>query len=200
MQYEYSAENHDWDLTLRAAWNLGNSTLAAQASNKDMNNSEQIFSYATGSMLLSFCAIESFTNSIAFLMDGEDRFKHFSYEDYRKSRWFWSKVESVCSALDYKIDKSAGLFDRLTKMQNWRNSLVHSSSYEIEETLISDTKKDTQKLHMPFWNKEYARIVNAENTKLYYETACEYIALIKSLSGLNPQARCTYKGVADTED
>jgi len=57
MPFEYYAENHDWDLTLRALWNLLMSGQAAR------NNPEQQFSFYTGSMLLSFCAVESYMNS-----------------------------------------------------------------------------------------------------------------------------------------
>ncbi len=81
MAYEYSAENHDWDLTLRASWNLLMSGQAAdQMANLERKN-EQVFSFFTGSMLLAFCAIESFTSSVAFSMPDHDSFKNFDYDD-----------------------------------------------------------------------------------------------------------------------
>jgi hypothetical protein len=60
MPFEYYAENHDWDLTLRASWNLLMSAQAVQRAKNIERKSEQGFSFLTGAMLLSFCAIESY--------------------------------------------------------------------------------------------------------------------------------------------
>ena len=54
----YTAENHDWDLTLRAAHEL---LMLGQMIRRmpDTTRASKQFSCWTGSMLLSFCAIES---------------------------------------------------------------------------------------------------------------------------------------------
>lgn len=197
MTFEYTAENHDWDLTLRAAWNLLMSGQAAQRMKSLERQEEQVFSFFTGSMMLSFCTIESFTNSIAFSMDGDTKFKSFDYEAYRKMGRFWNKLKGVCDMLDCEIDKSKGIFQSIATMQNWRNSLAHTSAYEIETTVIKDTKKESKKLHKPFESKEYGKFVNVENAKIFYSTAYDYIDLIKKKSGLDSRTKCTYKGLSD---
>lgn len=67
MTFEYYAENHDWDLTLRASGNL---FMQGQAAN---NNSQLQFSCLTGAMLLSFSAIES------YMMTCPDKLYSFIY-------------------------------------------------------------------------------------------------------------------------
>lgn len=94
MLHEYSAENHDWDLTLRAAFELFEV-------GRDMDqrprtgNMSMGFSAFTGSMLLSFSAIESFSASVAFSMPQTDKFKAFDFEAYRRERTFWGKLNML---------------------------------------------------------------------------------------------------------
>jgi hypothetical protein len=195
MSFEYSAENHDWDLTLRAAWNLLMSGQAVKAGPDFERKNEQEFSFLTGSMLLSFCAIESFTSSIAFSISENEKFETFDYEEYRKTARFWDKIEKVCKALGSDVDKSQGLFQSIKKMQIWRNALAHSSPYENEKTIIQDTQKEPKKLHKPFQDDEYAKAVNVESAKQFYSTAFDYIDLIKKKSGLDPRATCSYKAL-----
>lgn len=193
MTYEYAAENHDWDLTLRASWCLlmiGQTT--AQGSDFDQKN-ECIFSSYVGSMLLSFCAIESFTTSVAFSMPSTGRFPKFSYENYRQKNRFWEKIQYLAPFLDLEIDKGQGLFQLITEMQNWRNSLTHASPYAIETTPIQNTINQPKKLHKPYHNKEYPRSVHVENAKKFYSAACDYVDLIKAKSGLEPRSSCSYK-------
>ncbi|MBI1273023.1 MAG: hypothetical protein GC131_02925 [Alphaproteobacteria bacterium] len=195
MAYEYSAENHNWDLTLRASWNL---LMSGQAASKGPNlekKNEQVFSFFTGSMLLAFCAIENFTSSVAFSMPDHDRFRAFDYEGYKRIIRFWDKIEKVCAALNQPVDKSQGLFQIIKEMQIWRNALSHTSSYEIESTEIQDTVKDSSMLHVPFHNKEYARSVNVGNAKKFYCAAYNYIDMVKNASGIEPRASCTYKPI-----
>jgi hypothetical protein len=193
MPYEYAAENHDWDLTLRASWNLLMSGQAASQVTTLEKRTEQVFSFFTGSMLLAFCAIESFTTSVAFSMSSDHKFKGFDFDGYKKTRRFWEKLEMVCTVLDQPIDKSRGLFQTLNEMQIWRNALTHFSPYEIEATEIQDTVREPPKLHTPFRNKEYTQSVTVKNAKKFYSTACEYIDLIKNASGIDPRARCSYR-------
>ena len=80
---------------------------------------EKRFSCLVGSMLLSFSAIESFSASVAFSMPREDRFKEFDFAKYRRTSWFWDKIEMLFSAIPYVIDKSQGIFKVIGEMQNW---------------------------------------------------------------------------------
>lgn len=57
MPYEYSAQNHDWDLTLHAAGELIKVGLAMDKRPKTGNMSMG-FSFFTGGMVLSFAAVE----------------------------------------------------------------------------------------------------------------------------------------------
>lgn len=188
MPYEYYAENHDWDYTLMAAWNL---VMAGQAASKDKKLE---FSSFTGSMVLSFCAIESFMNSVAFSMPSNERYKDFDYKAYRKLNSFWDKLKKICNALDIAIDQSTGVFKVIEEMRIWRNSLVHFSPYSIETTEIQDTQ-DSRELHTEFRYKEYTKSVSTENAKTFYSRAYDFIDLVQKKSGLNPRAMCSYKVV-----
>ena len=68
------------------------------------------FSFFTGGMVLAFAAIESFSASVAFAMQSEERFAGFDFQKYRTKRAFWDKMELLMSAAGIEIDKSRGLF------------------------------------------------------------------------------------------
>lgn len=190
--HEYSAESHDWDLTLRAAWCLLMAGQKALAHRKPKESAEVEFSCFTGSMLLSFCAIESFSASIAFSMPRGNRFQTFDYAKYEKVRNFWPKLEMLCKAIPYSIDRSDGLFKTIGEMQQWRNRVTHAAPYAIEKTAIGKTV-DSPTLHKPFHDREYTRRVNVENAKRFYTAAYEYVDLMRGLTGLEPRAQASYK-------
>lgn len=191
MPHLYSAENHDWDLTLRAAWSLLMTGQAVKHLPTPGSEEEKRFSCFTGSMLLSFSAIESFSASVAFSMSRHERFQGFDFKHYCTTKRFWSKLEMLCAAIPYTIDKSQGLFQSISEMQQWRNLVAHASPYEIEETPIHDSLQ-TPKLHAPFRIKEYSRKVNFKCAQEFYSTAYNYIGLIKTETGIDPRASATY--------
>lgn len=188
MPFEYYAENHDWDLTLRASWNLLMSGQAAR------NNPEQQFSCYTGSMLLSFCAVESYMNSIAFTMSRDGKYKEFSYSEYNELIRFWDRLEELCQKLEIAINKSSGTFQVIEQMRGWRNSLVHSIPYSIETTEIVETK-ESRKLHKKYEDRAYTKSVSLKNVKKFYQSAIEVIEMIKSASGIDPRAMCSYRQI-----
>jgi hypothetical protein len=190
MPHTYWAENHDWDLTLRASWSL--LMLGQAADHLPTPSKEKEFSCFTGSMLLSFCAIESFSASVAFSMPREERFKAFNFTRYRRTRSFWEKLRLLCDAIPYQIDRSEGLFLKIGEMQDWRNLVTHAAPYEIGKTSIANTTHEPLELHAPFHAKEYARRVNLGSAKKFYSTAFDYIALIQKLTGIEPHASATY--------
>ena len=153
---------------------------------------EKKFSCYTGSMMLSFCAIESFSASIAFSMPKTEKFASFDFEKYRTTSRFWDKIDLIFRAIPYPIDKSQGLFQAIGGMQEWRNLVAHSSPYEIESTLIPNTIDAPQNLHKPFHRREYTRRVGLECTKKFYSTAIDYISLLKKLTDIDPRASVTY--------
>ena len=192
MAHEYSAENHDWDLTLRAAWCLVVAAQVPDTASAPYSEGEKRFGCLTGSMLLSFCAIESFSASIAFSMPGEDRFKDFDFNMYRQKRAFWDKIDLIFEAIPHPVDKSHGLFQTIGRMQGWRNLVTHAFPYEIGKTEIANTSSEPTKLHAPFHNKQYSRRVTLEGAKEFYSTALAYIELLRDLTGIEPRATVTY--------
>jgi hypothetical protein len=192
MTYVYSAQNHDWDLTLHASAELLaiGEQLDKTATSGTLSKG---FSCLTGSMLLAFCAIESFSASIAFSMRGHDEFREFNFEKYKRSRTFQIRIEMLCSALSIEADFSQGVFQKIAQMQQWRNLVTHSSPYEIQATSISDTLHDPIRLHLPFRTMEYARFANVEDAKSFYSTAVSYIEVVRARSGINPRAGASYQ-------
>jgi hypothetical protein len=160
MPHQYSSENHDWDLTLRAAWSLLMSGQAVKYLPTPGTVEEKEFSCFLGSMLLSFSAIESFSASVAFSMPRIERFRNFNFERYRRTMQFWNKIEMLCEAIPYTIDKSQGLFQFIRTMQEWRNLVTHSRPYEIKKTEIENTTDAPLSLHKPFLDQEYTWRVN----------------------------------------
>lgn len=151
------------------------------------------FSFFTGGMVLAFAAIESFSASIAFAMQSEERFAGFDFHAYRSKRAFWDKMELLMSAAGIEIDKSQGLFRDIGHMQQWRNLVTHSSPYEVGPTEVSNTNKATLKLHRKTMHLDYARKTDPENAVKFYNTAIAYTELLKERTGLEPHASATYK-------
>ncbi|WP_428632577.1 hypothetical protein [Sphingopyxis sp.] len=195
MAFEYSAQNHDWDLTLHAAAELIGAGFTMDKKERTGTLSMG-FSFFTGGMVLSFAAIESFAASIAFSMPTEQRFSGFDFGRYRSARRFWDKMEMLMSAVGIEMDKSSGLFQHIGQMQEWRNLVTHAAPYEIETTNISDTVKSPVKLHKNKRHLEYTRMVDADNAKRFYETACSFIDLLTERTGIDPRASATYKSLA----
>jgi len=194
MPFEYYAENHDWDLTLRASWNLLMSAQAVKRAKDYERKGEQEFSFLTGAMLLSFCAIESYITSIAFSMSRDKKYKGFNYRQYKGQYNFWNKILMVCNSLGITIDQSSEPFKTIEAMRKWRNSLVHASPYSIETVLIVETK-DSKELHDKLNDWEYTRTVRVEEAKAFYHATINLINLVKKASGLDPRAMCSYKAM-----
>jgi hypothetical protein len=192
MPHQYSAENHDWDLTLRAAWALAVAGQVQDQVETPYSSREKQFACFTGSMLLSFCAVESFSASIAFAMPKTGRFNDFDFEQYRRKRAFWDRIQQIFEAIPYTIDRSRGLFQKISQMQDWRNLVTHSTPYEIAKTEIADTTTAPTKLHVPLRHKQFSRRVKLENAQEFYRTSLAYIALLKDLTGLEPRASATF--------
>jgi len=192
MAHEYYAENHDWDLTLRAAWSLCMIGQAAEVVPTGGELRERQFSSYLGSMLLSFCAIESFSASVAFSMPTTERFGSFDFPRYVASRRFWDKLQNLCTVVGHDIDKSQGLFQTIAEMQQWRNLVTHSAPYRIESTTVADITHAPTKLHRSLRAQEYTRKVDLAHAKKFYDAAVEYIAFLKDASGIEPRAMAKY--------
>lgn len=192
MPHEYSAENHDWDLTLRAAFELLQVGKVMDQQPRTGTISKG-FSAFTGSMLLSFSSIESFSASVAFAMPKTDRFTDFDFEAYRRERTFWGKLGLLFAATNQTVDKSKGLFQTITEMQRWRNLVTHASPYRIENVEIENTTTAVGKIHKPKHFKEYSRSVDLQTASKFYQAAFDYIEYLKAGSGLEPRAQAVFK-------
>lgn len=195
MPYQYSAQNHDWDLTLYAAAELIKAGLVVDKRPRTGNLSMG-FSFFTGGMVLSFAAIESFSASVAFSIRSQERFSGFDFQRYRNARRFWDKMEMLMFAIGIEIDKGNGLFQHIGQMQEWRNLVTHASPYEIEPTEIENTTGAPGKLHEKKRRLEYTRTANPENAKRFYGTARDFINLVTKQTGIYPRASATYKRLA----
>lgn len=192
MSYEYSAENHDWDLTLHAAYELlqvGN----AMDRQPRKGTLSMGFSAYVGSMLLSFSAIESYSASVAFTMPQTERFNEFDFTAYRREKTFWGKIDMLFSAANQNIDKSQGLFQTISTMQKWRNLVTHASPYRIDIVEIENTTTAVGRVHKPNHIKEYTRSVNRKVAAKFYQAAYDYIDFLKTGSGLDPRAQAVFK-------
>ena len=192
MPHEYSAENHDWDLTLRAAFEL--LQVGKVMDQRPRTGTISMgFSAFTGSMLLSFSSIESFSASVAFTMPQTDKFKDFDFETYRRERTFWGKLRLLFATTSQAVDKSKGLFQTIAEMQRWRNLVTHSSPYRIENVEIGNTTTAVSKIHKPKHIKEYTRSVDLQTASKFYQAAFDYIEYLKAGSGLEPRAQAVFK-------
>lgn len=194
MAHRYSAENHDWDLTLHAAYVLA--VMGREANHLPTTGTlrERAFSCFLGSMLLSFSAIESFSASVAFSMPNTERFKEFDFERYRRTSQFWSKIEMLFAAIPYEVDKSGGLFQTIRMMQDWRNLVTHAKPYRIEETEIENTLDAPARLNEPFHALQYTRQVDFEHAQKFYSAAVDYTKLLTNLTSISPLATAKYSG------
>ena len=191
MPYEYSAQNHDWDLTLHAAAELINTGLVMHKQPTSGTLSKG-FSFFTGDMILSFAAIESFSASVAFAMQSDDRFASFDFTQYRTTRRFWDRLQLLMTAAGVEINKSDGLFREIGDMQRWRNLVIHASPYEIEPTEIEDTIEAPGRLHEKAKHLDYTTMISPESAKRFYEAAVAFINLVRERTGLDPRASANY--------
>jgi hypothetical protein len=192
MPHEYSAENHDWDLTLHAGFELLQVGKVMDQRPRTGNMSMG-FSAFTGSLLLSFSAIESFSASVAFSMPQTDKFSDFDFEAYRRERTFRGKLDMLFIAVDQTVDKSKGLFQTISEMQRWRNLVTHASPYRIEKVEIENTTTAVGKVHKPQHIKEYTRSVDIKVASKFYQAASDYIEFLRSSSGMEPRAQAVFK-------
>ncbi|NTI03154.1 hypothetical protein G6K88_14110 [Agrobacterium rhizogenes] len=158
------------------------------------------FSFFTGGMVLTFCALESFSASVAFSMPSTTGYETFDFKAYQSARRFWDKMTILCSAAGIVADKSQGLFQRIEQMQQWRNLVTHAQPFEIEPTIIQSTTREPGKLHKKHHRKDYIRSVDAETAKLFYESTLEYIDLITAKTGIDPRASVSYKNLGEPEE
>ena len=192
LSYQYSAQNHDWDLTPHAAADLIKAGLVADRQPKTGSLSMG-FSYFTGGMVLCFAAIESFSASVAFSMQSDARFSSFDFQRYRSTGRFWDKMGMLMSAAAIEIDRGQGLFQHIGQMQVWRNLVTHASPYGIEPTEIDNTVEAPGVLHAKKRHLEYTRMADPEHARKFYETAVAFIELVIKQTGLDPRASATYQ-------
>lgn len=190
MSWEYYFENHDWDMTLKAA-----ATLVQLGNAQPKGDDRTIeFSCHTGGMLLSFSSIESFTNSVAFCLARAAGDDSFDYQRYLKQRSFWGRVDAICDHLKIPADRSVEPFGTIDEMREWRNALVHTSPFALEPMLVEAPDK-IPPLEPKLVRLDYAREVERERANAFYKATYDFIELVSSTSGIEPKAHVTYRHV-----
>lgn len=191
MSYKYSAQNHDWDLNLRAASDLVTAGIYLDQKRGEGTRS-MAFSHFTGGMVLSFAAVKSFSASVAFCMASDPRYSTFDFESYRRTFRFDTKMHMLMEAAGIDVDWGHGLFQRIATMQRWRNLVTHAVPYQITPTQIDDPL-DSRELHTAkLRSLEYARSCNSETARDFYTAAFDFIKLVSDRTGINPRASATY--------
>jgi hypothetical protein len=181
-----SGENHDWDLTLRAAYELLQVGLALHE-RKSSGSLSVGFAHFTGSMVLSYAAIESYSASTAFCMSRHPNYADFEFDLYRRSFRFKDKIERIYDAAGRQIDWSQGLFQKIKGMQDWRNLVVHSSPYAFSETDATAAAKSSKR-----GGKTYAGDAGPIFARDFFDTAEKYIEGLEELTGLKPTTHVVF--------
>lgn len=183
--FKYHGENHEWDLILRA------SNVLYQAGHHFRAQNEIAFANQLGSMVLAFTAIESFTASAAFKLSRKDD-PPFSFERFCSLRGFWPKINMVCEVGGIDPRSLEEPFLTIRQMHRWRNNIIHSTPYRVEETEISDTN-EVFELHASFHDQEAVRFVSEDRAEAYWKAALTYCDLIRDRCRVDPRSFAGYQ-------
>jgi hypothetical protein len=181
-------ENHDWDLTRHAAGEL----LAYGRQLDKLPTTGTLskgFSCFAGSMLLSFSSIESFSSSVAFVVDRDPRYPEFDFNEYKRTKNFWDKIAMLARAIQLPVDRSQGIFQKIAEMQAWRNLVTHASPYSLDKTQLR--KIVGRKLPLSE-SKQYPNITDLKNATEFYATACTYIDMVEEKADVEPYTGSSY--------
>lgn len=186
-----SGENHDWDLTLHAAYQLLETGFVLDKRERTGTLSMG-YAHFAGSMVLSFAAIESFSASIAFSMSRDANFARFDYEMYRRTFRFKDKLDQIFDAAGQPIDWSQGVFQRVKDMQDWRNSVIHSSPSAFDESAAATTSAPAKKRKKGI-SESYLNRTELGPAKAFYNTAREYIETLEKLTSIKPATHVVFQ-------
>lgn len=192
MNWEYYYENHDWDMTLASAKELldaGNRVPVSATENRSI-------SYYTASMLLAFCSVESFVNSLAFLLHNAGA-KGFNYKRYGRISGIWNRLQFVAQALNYEVDQKRQPYSTFARMRDWRNELVHSKPFSIEPKLIADPS-DARDLTHDGAKSSY-KLASRQQARRFCRCAHVIIARFHRASNLVPTTFVTYRNLITNE-
>lgn len=177
---EYSAQNHNWGMTLHFAHRLlflgqskkVESFMKASCKEQGLNGSAFNESALVGSMLLSIFAIESITTSVAFEILEND------FNNFDKNRGIKDRIKALFKKINTTINFSEEPFKTIKEMQDWRNSIAHFKPYKISSTTINQIE-EVSNLHAKYTKNDYLNFISEENAKHFYTTAYNYIELLK---------------------
>ncbi|WEJ61824.1 hypothetical protein [Thiomicrorhabdus lithotrophica] len=183
---KYSSEHHNWDMTVMAS-----SRLVTLGENIEKN--DYSFSAFTGSMLLAVAGLESFLNSIAHTLSIND--SEFPYIEFDR-KGIVEKLDFLLDKFSISLNKGERPYQTIKKAVTWRNSVVHSKPFYVEETMI-EPRQDIRKLPKQYKSNDnkyppYENLVSKENADRFNRDIIKIIESIKSISGLNPRAQCSY--------
>lgn len=190
-RWEYYLENHDWDMTLAAARELLKTGQAIQAEKGECHH----LSHYSGAMLLSFCAFESFINSLAFLTHRSGR-GGLNYRRYTRINGLWGRVDALAIALNITVQRSRQPFVTIEDMRKWRNEMVHSQPFSVEPVLIASPDRGHE---VAGANQSYLTRVTRRDAHSFYRAALVGIARLKRASGLDPTTHVSYRNLATNQ-
>lgn len=193
-----SGENHDWDLTLLAAFQLLESGSVLDK-REPTGTLSMGFAHFTGSMILSFAAIESYSASIAFSLSRDAKYAKFDYENYRKTFRFKDKLDLIFEATGQEIDWSQGLFQRIKEMQGWRNLVVHSSPSAFDGATENITSKP-KKASDTGIGRTFLDRTELESATAFYDTARQYIDTLEKLTNIKPTTHVVFAATDAHQD
>lgn len=183
----YSSENHNWDLTI-----MSSSKLVGLG--RLLPSGKESFSAFSGSMLLAVVGLESFLNSVGFLLSQKDG--DFSFDEYEQKR-VEQKINFLICRYNLDLSKDRRPYQTIITAIRWRNSIAHSKPTYTEVQSI-DVPKDTLSIKEHHVSKQrkyppYERMVNEKNANRFNVDIVSLIELIESQTGLKPRACASYQ-------
>ncbi len=152
------------------------------------------FSAFSGSMLLAVVGLESFLNSIGFMIYQKD--SNFLFDEYENKR-VEEKIDFLINRYSLDLSKDRRPYQTIKTAVTWRNSITHSKPTYTGEQPIQSTKDVKSLKHSHVYKKRnytpYERMVNEKNANRFNTDIVSLIEYIESQTGIKPRACSTYK-------
>ena len=181
----FSSENHNWDITIAASSHL---VVIGRTTTKTSS-----FSAFTGSMMLAVVGLESFLNSVGYIISTTDF--EFNFDKFEAKR-ITAKLELILQRFTIELDKSKRPYSTIDEAVTWRHSLAHSKPTYVEDTSIANTNEvhdlPVQHSSARYQYEPYEKHVNEGNADRFNRDVVQIINLIKNTSGIDPRAQCSY--------
>lgn len=183
----YSSENHNWDLTI-----MSSSKLVALG--RLLTSGKDSFSAFSGSMLLAVVGLESFLNSVGFMISQDD--STFLFDVY-ENKSIEDKIDILIKRYSLDLSKDRRPYQTIKTAVKWRNSIAHSKpTYTgVQPIHSAQAVKSVKQYHAS--NKRnyppYERMVNEKNANRFNKDIVCLIEAIELHTGVKPRACSTYR-------